>query len=302
MGVADVVTLRAQSPGMEPLPQPAGLATFDLLRAWRDWMEHSGKFSERTRTQYLRCMTRFLADVLVPLEELTEADVIAYLDTMPGKGGMRGQIIRTLKCFYRYAVPRKLVPFDPTWDLDVPRRKYGEAPSLTDEELERVFQMAAKLDRRARPTLELMYATGARVGSICEVLPEEVNLVRQTIFFRVAKGDRPYTNPLGPRGMRAALKLLELRDYSPPRSGGRRPTLVGVASPIVQRWAKEAGEMAGVHVWTHLLRHTFAERIANDPAVPELVWTELMNHRDGALIRRYASARLPLKRDAVAGL
>jgi integrase len=191
---------------------------------------------------------------------------------------------------------------DPTWDLRIPRLKYGEAPALTDEELERVLTCAERLDPRARPTLELMYATGARVGSICEVLPEEVNLVRRTIYFRIAKGDKPYTNPLGPRGMRAALKLLELRDFVPPRAGKRRPTLVGVAPVIVQRWAKEAGEMAGVRVWTHLLRHTFCERIANDPATPELVTVELMNWRDGAQLRRYASARLPLKRDAVAGL
>jgi hypothetical protein len=44
------------------------------------------------------------------------------------------------------------------------------------------------------------------------------------------------------------------------------------------------------------------ETIANDPRTPELVTVELMNWRDGAQLRRYASARLPLKRDAVAGL
>lgn len=283
-------------------PAAAGLATFTMLRAWRDWMRVSGRFSETTQRQYVRYMTGFIGDVLIPLDELTEADIIAYLDSLPPKGQMRGQIVRTLKCFYRYAVRRSLVTDDPTWDLTIPRRKYGEAPALTDEQLERVLKAAERLDPRARPTLELIYATGARVGSMCEVLPEEVNLVRQTIYFRVAKGDKPYTNPLGPRGMRAALRLLELRDYVPPKAGKRRPTLVGVAPVIVQRWAKEAGEMAGVKVWTHLLRHTFCERIANDPRTPELVTVELMNWRDGAQLRRYAAARLPLKRDAVAGL
>jgi site-specific recombinase XerD len=298
----ELVTDAAQSPWMGPQPADAGLATFTVLRAWRDWMRNSGRFSEATIKQYPRYMNHFLGDVLIPLEALTEADIIGYLDDLPAKGGQRGMTLRTLKCFYRFAVPRGLVEDDPTWDLRIPRAKYGEAPALTDEDLERVLGCAEKLDPRARPTLELMYATGARVGSICEVRPEEVNLVRQTIYFRVAKGDKPYTNPLGPRGMRAALKLLELRDYVPPRAGKRRPTLVGVAPVVVQRWAKESGEMAGVRVWTHLLRHTFCERIANDPNNPELVTVELMNWRDGAQLRRYAAARMPLKRDAVARL
>ena len=265
-------------------------------------MEVSGRFSQKTRTDYRRTVVRVLGDVLIPLEALTEADVISYLETMPSKGAMRGQVIRSLRCFYRWAVARDLVDHDPTWDLRIPRAKYGDAPSLSDEELARVLQAANRLDPRARPTLELMYATGARVGSICEVLPEEVDLVRQTIFFRVAKGDKPYRNPLGPRGMRAALELLRLRDYVPPRAGKRRPTLVGVASVVVQRWAKEAGEIAGVKVWTHLLRHTFCERLANDPENPELVTVELMNWRDGAQLRRYAKARDPLKRAAVGPL
>jgi len=284
---------------MGPLPAAAGLATFALLRAWRDWMQASGRYSEKTRTDYQRTMARTVGDLLIPLEELTEADIIAYLDGLPEKGAMRGMILRTLKCFYRFATARSYVDHDPTWDLRIPRQKYGDAPSLTDEDLARVLQAANRLDPRARPTLELMYATGARVGSICEVLPEEVDLVRQTIFFRVAKGDKPYRNPLGARGMRAALELLRLRDYVPPHAGKRRPTLVGVAPIVVQRWAKEAGEIAGVHVWTHLLRHTFCERIANDPATPELATVELMNWRDGAQLRRYAKARDPIKRAAV---
>lgn len=300
------VALHAIAPhhlaGMGTLPAEAGLATFTLLRAWRDWMRNSGRYSDSTQKQYVRYMTGFLGDVLIPLEDLTEADVIGYLDDLPPKGGMRGQTLRTLKCFYRFAVARGYMEDDPTWDLRIPRHKYGEAPALTEDELTRVLEQADKLDPRARPTLELMYATGARVGSICEVLPEEVNIPRQTIYFRVAKGDKPYTNPLGPRGMRAALELLKLRDYVPPRAGKRRPTLVGVAPVIVQRWAKEAGEMAGVHVWTHLLRHSFCERISNDASVPELAIVELMNWRDGAMLRRYAKARDPIKRQAVASL
>jgi integrase len=278
------------------------LATFVLLRRWADWMEVSGRFSEKTWTQYRRTMVRFIGDTLIPLTELTAEEVEFYLHGLPAKGQMRGQIIRTLQCFYRWASERDLIEKSPVRTLRVGSPKYGEAPYLTEEDLERVLKAAEKLDPRARPTLELIYATGARVGSMAGVLPEDIDLRHETIHFRVAKGDRPYTNPLGPRGLKAARELLALIDYAPPRSDGRRPTLVGVASCIIQRWAKESGEIAGVKLWCHLLRHTYCERISNDPNTPEIVVVELMNWRDGAQLRRYAPARLPLKRNAVAPL
>lgn len=280
-------------------PQPA-LETFALLRRWSDWMELSGSYSAKTRHAYRRYLLSFLADVMIPLDELTEDDVVAYLASLPARGEMRGGVLRALRCFYRWAAERGLD--DPVRRLKIPRRKYGAAPFLETDDLERLFVVAERLDPRARPTFELMFATGARLGSIVEVFPDDVDLVRRLIHFRVAKGDRPYSVPLGERAYRACVMLLELADYHPKMASGRRPTLVGVGSTTIQRWVSEAGAMIGVRAYPHLLRHSFAERICNDPTVPALVAAELLNHQDTALLRRYARGRDELQRQAVSGL
>lgn len=304
MAVVGHVVAPAHSPIMRAAARAAStapLGTFEVLHRWQAWLESSGRFAETTRRQYRRYAFATLADLLIPLDELTEDDLVGYLAGLPAKGGMRGQTIRAMSSLCRYAARRGLISEDPTAMLSVPRAKYGEAPYLDPDELEQVLAAAGRLpDPRARPTLELIACTGARVGSICGVTPADVDLRKRQISFRVSKGSRPYTNPLGTRGMAAARELIELMDYQPPRGPRRRrPTLVGVAPCVVQRWAREAGQMVGLHVWPHLLRHTFAERIANDPQVPEIVVVELMNWRDGSLLRRYAAARGPLKRGAL---
>ena len=283
---------------------PSGeLATFQLLRRWAEWMEVSGRHAATTRTQYRRYAIAFIAATLIPLDELTEDDVVEYLATLPAKGAMRGQTIRALSSLCRFAHRHGAITSDPMAYISVPRRKYGDAAYLEPDELEQVLTAAERLDPRARPALELMYATGARVGSFCAVMPEDVDLRKQTIHFRVTKGDKPYTNPLEGRGLAAATRLLELRDYVAPHGPQhRRPTLVGVGPVVIQRWAKLAGEMVGIKVWTHLLRHTFCERIANDPNVPEIVVVELMNWSDSSQMRRYAKARDGLKRAAVSSV
>jgi integrase len=286
----------------EPEAGGSGGDTFQILRRWQDWMDVSGRHAETTRRQYRRYAFAFCADTLIPLDELTEDDVVEYLATLSPKGGMRGQTIRALSSLCTFASRRGLIGENPMSWISVPREKYGPAPYLTPTELEQVFSAAERIDPRARPTLELLYTTGARVGSLCSITIDDVDTLKHLISFRVAKGSKPYTNPLNDRAMRAVQNLLDLAAYSPAKAAGRRDTLVGVASCIVQRWCREAGEMVGLRVYPHLLRHTFCERIANDPAVPELAVVELMNWRDASQIRRYAQARGSIKRQAVAPL
>jgi integrase len=285
------------------VPVAAAVGTFLILKRWAEWMEVSGRHAETTRRQYRRYALAFLADVLIPLPELTEDDVVAYLAGLPTKGGMRGQTIRAMASLCAFAHRHGFIQTDPMTWLRVPRTRHGPAPFLDAEALDRVLTAAERLDPRARPTLELIYATGARVSSVCAATADDVDLTKHSISWRVTKGDRPYVSPLGQRGMQAVADLLDLADYHPARGPRtRRPTLVGVAPCIVQRWCKLAGEIAGTRCYPHLLRHTFCERIANDPTVPDIVVVELMNWADGSLLRRYAQARGELKAQAVAGL
>ncbi len=275
---------------------------FEVLRSWQSWLEVTGRANANTRRQYRRYVLGFLADSMLDPLEVTEDDLIAWAAGVDRHGDMFGMSLRALKSFYRYAADRGLVQVDPTGHMRTRRHKYLPPAETPDPDLERVFAAAEAIDPRARPTLELIFATGARLGSICAVRSEDIDLAHRLIRFCVAKYDDPYEVPLGERGLRAARELLALADYRPTRVVVRRPTLVGVGPSRLSQWVKLAGDLAGVQMWTHRLRHEFAHRVANDPRIPALVAAQLLNHRDPTMLRVYARGRDPLARLAVEGL
>lgn len=271
--------------------------TFDQIKRWQRFLEVSGKANEKTRTQYKRYLVRFLADACTPAVEVSEDDVIELLATYAPV--YRAQTLRALRSFYAWAEDRYQCR-NPVKRLHVPPSRLGPAPALTDDELRRLLDAAELVDPRARWTIQLAYATGARVGSLVNVTAADVREAH--IVFRVAKHDKPYKVPLGPKGQEAVDELLKLRGYIPKTVKKRRPTLVGVGEGTVHRWVKLAGEIAGTKAYPHLLRHTFATNLANNPDVDMRTFTELMNHRDGSLMRRYAAPRDERLKSAVASL
>lgn len=289
----------------ETIPEGAVLEAtdfFEWLSRWDTWMELTG-LALTTRVQYRRCALNFFATVLVSPEHLTEEQVIDHLAALPARGSSRSALLRALRSFYRFTAERGLIGRDPVARLKPKREKYGPAPSLTRDEMENLLKAAETVDRRARWAIQFCYATGARVESLVNVEPDDLDLEREWVTFRVAKNDDPYGVPLGHTALEAALELLDLMDYRP-RRGNHRGNLIGVGAQRFRGWLSEAAELAGItkRVHPHLLRHTYATRLSEDPSVAPRTWQELMNHKDMGQFRRYAAASDPSMRKAVAAL
>lgn len=292
--------------GTRPYPPPEAMpaVTFALIRRWQEFLMVSGETNENTARQYRRLLLEFIAETLRPLEDVSEDDVVAYLAAIDPHGMKRGMALRALKSFYRWAQPRGIVPSNPVVAMKVRRPKLTTAPSLTPEQLDAVLVAAEKVDPRARWTLQLAYATGARLGSLVEVTEDDIRWEPEPwLEFRVAKGDAPYGVPLGPKAIEAVRHLVELRDYTPRTVKTRRSTLVGVGPGTVWKWAHRAGELAGIKVWPHLLRHTFGTRLMDTGHIVDVrTWVELMGHADASQLRRYAAPSDPNLRAAVEAL
>jgi integrase len=272
---------------------------FAALAAWQRYLEVSGRANANTRKQYKRSMVAFFADVLADPDsdlrspwDVTEDDVVESLAKMGGQGDGRNARLRALRSFYGWASGR----YDLTNPLSriVPRKpKYGPAPSLAPGELQRLLRCADGVDPRAPWAIQLQYATACRVGSLLAVHPSDIRTGAsgRSILFSLAKGDKPYELPLRGQAEEAVDALLDLIDYHPTH-GKRRPTLVGVGYESYRLWIKKAGELSGVEVNTHLMRHTRATRLA-EAGVDVRTIVEVMNWVDGSLLRRYAAASAP---------
>ena len=292
------ITQRSLDPAAPP-------EIFEAIARWQRYLDVSGRAGVNTRRQYRRSLVAFFADVLADPDsglrspwDITEDDVVSHLAAMRGQGDGRNARLRALRSFYGWASGR----YDITNPLGriVPRKpKYGPAPSLSHSELLRLLDGASGVDPRARWAIQLQYATACRVGSLVAVKPRDIRTggAGRSILFSVAKGDKPYELPLEGKAEEAVDRLLDLIDYVPKR-GKRRPTLVGVGYESYRLWIKKAGELSGIEVNTHLMRHTRATRLA-EANVDIRTITEVMNWADGSLLRRYAAASDTNTREAM---
>ena len=271
--------------------------TFSLLRDWQTFLEAQGKVNPNTQKQYLRGVITALAVVVKPLSEWTEADVMAVLAATTTRGGYRDQTLKSIQSFFRWYA--KHGGHDPTADFYVKKKRSGPPDYLSRTDLEALFVAAEDVDPRARPTLELMYGTAARIGSIVELRPSDIDQNARTVSFVLGvKNGATYALPLGPRAWSAALRLLELSDYVP-RYGKRRPDkLVGVSEERVRQWMRTAGAAAGIaqRVYPHLLRHTALTYLSRDPEVSVATIVQAANWQDPTPWKRYVA---PRQRDVV---
>jgi integrase/recombinase XerD len=271
------------------------LSTFDLLNEWCRFELVAGKLGQRTIDQYGRAVLAFLWKILKPLSEVTEQDVLDYLEELHPKAGSRAMTIRGLRSVFGWAYEGELLPRDPMSRIKSKKSKAGPAPYLTREEMVRLLVAAAWRDilygrppKRAWAIL-LAYATGGRAESLCNVTRDDVR--DGYVLFRVAKNDYPYDVPLNALGRAAAEALIEIQ-------GDRNGTLLGVGTTAFWQWVREAGQDAGVKAWPHLLRHTTAMRLA-DAGVPSTRIAEILNHRDLATLQRYVGHSDQPKRKAM---
>lgn len=270
-----------------------------LIRDWTTFLAVTG-LAVRTVGEYRRALGAFLLAVEASPEDVTEDMVIDYLASMSERGGAQRMALKSIRSFYGWAVPRDRLPHNPVERLKLKPPKYGPAPSLTRGELDALFSAAGSVDPRARWAIQFCYATGARVESLVNVMPDDVDLDSNKVTFRVAKNSDPYSVPLGSKAQEAAEQLLNLQGYRP-RRGNHCGTLIGVGANRFRGWLKEAADKAGIEkrVHPHLLRHTFATRIAESPDSSVRDFIELMNHKDPSQFRRYAQANQKSLREAV---
>lgn len=280
------------------------LTAFRAVAAWQRYLAVSGHANANTARQYRRSLLNCWADLMSaehPIEPMaiTQDDVVDYLASIPAKGGARGQTLKALRSFYGWAFDRELIERSPVAKLYPRKAKYGPAPSLDPPDLDAVIAAAEQVDPRAPWAIQLQYATACRAGSLVEVLPSDIHWSGPSITFRVAKGDKPYEVPLGPKGLEAVQKLLALGDYTPVTVATRLPTLLGVRYGAYRNWVRRTSERAGIDVNSHLFRHTAITRLAEDPTIDVRTIMEIANWESPDLLRRYAAASQPRIRRAM---
>ncbi|WP_078661713.1 tyrosine-type recombinase/integrase [Streptomyces sp. NRRL B-24484] len=175
------------------------------------------------------------------------------------------------------------------------RQKVPKAPprSIPDSLWDEFFE--AMTCDRDRAAILLYVSSGARASELLGVRPCDIDWAKQ-LFWVVTKGtDDLEQVPASPQALivlAAYLDAIGLPPANEPvlrtRRGPDRPLTYGAMRRVIQR----ANDKLGTNWTLHDLRHTAAERMANDPNLTLSQVRVILRHSDLATTGRYLHGRV----------
>jgi integrase/recombinase XerD len=226
---------------------------------------------------------------------VTHEDLTDYLWSRKSGGIKATSLARymaSLRTFYRFLLADNLLQKDPSAFLQTPRKPERLPRYLSVPEVGLLMQAAhgrslAKV--RLRAMLELMYATGLRVGELTQLTLDQLDL---TVGYVRAfgKGSKERIVPVGERARLAVQAYLNRRPETP--ASVKTLFVSNRKTPVspVQFWRliRAAARSAGIQkpVSPHTLRHSFASHLVQNGADLRAV-QEMLGHASIATTQIY---------------
>jgi integrase/recombinase XerD len=206
-----------------------------------------------TVKQYGHIARMFLGYVQKPLENVAPQDLNNFrehlvLERHYSKNSVY-TTVRGLTCLFRS------FGLATAEQLEAPRRPARLPHYLTEEETHRLFD-AVHESPRDSAILHVLAYCGLRVGELCRLSVEDVDLSSSILHVRSGKGDRDREVIIEEK-TRAAIDRYTTERALAGQSGGR---LFPVSPVTVERMVRSNAERAEINrrVTPHMLRHTLA--------------------------------------------
>ena len=288
-------------PGGHPdLGDPEGLAPAagHALEAFVAHLRDERGLSVHTVAAYRRDLTQFLqyagrAGVTDPgqVEPLLLRRFLALQRTRGLAAASIARKAAALRAAFRFLARRGLVPENPAAALGVPRGPKRLPVVLKPRQVDRLLAGPEPVDPiglRDRAILELLYATGIRVGELCGLRLGDVDLAADTVLV-LGKGAKQRVVPFGEPARDALLDYLAngraamLPGTDPAGADWealffnrrRRPMTQRDVRGMLERYRVAAGAPVGTS--PHTLRHSYATHLLEGGADLRAV-QELLGH------------------------
>jgi integrase/recombinase XerC len=277
----------------------------ELLHAYGRHLGAERGRSPHTRRAYLSDVRNLLAHAagrgIDELDELRIADLRAWLGEQADAGAARSTIARraaAARTFLGWAAHTGRIPADPSLRLVAPRRTSALPDVLKQTEAGELLDLAAvraddadPIHVRDRAMLELLYASGIRVGELAGLDVDDLDLDQRVVRV-LGKGAKERVVPYGEPARRALIVWLAVRaSLMTPSSGpalflgrrGRRVDARQVRSTVHELLSHlpDAPDLG-----PHGLRHSAATHLLEGGADLRMV-QELLGHASLATTQLY---------------
>jgi len=265
--------------------------------------------SEHTLSSYesdLRDFEAFVKARNATFESLDHLFIRDFLGQLYARRLEKTSVARKLAClrtFFKFLVRDGRLKTNPAELVSSPRLPKKLPIYLPEDEAAAVVEMPrgdSFKDLRDRAILELLYASGLRVGELAGLNDENLDMPQQLL--RVfGKGRKQRIVPFGEFAARALSAYLAERDrlsLAEPEDDGQVPMFVSVrrhrlSSRDVQRLVEKTrlGLPSGRRLTPHTLRHSFATHLLERGADLRAI-QELLGHSSLATTQKYTHVSL----------
>ena len=217
--------------------------------------------SRKTLTQYTYKLTNFFEAVCKSYADVTTNDIRMYLYRYKTEHNVSDRYMEsiriTLNGFFAWMVENDYLERNPCAKIEKIRFQPKKREPLTPYELELIRHKTK--DIREKALIDFFFSTGVRVSECSDTNISDIDWHKRSVLIRHGKGDKERTVFFN------AEAEVSLRAYLESRTDNEDALFVNVRSPH-QRLKPHALEIAiskiakraGLHVFPHKLRHTFA--------------------------------------------
>jgi integrase/recombinase XerD len=237
----------------------------------------------------------FLGERGVQEDRFNRADIVDYMDRLRAGGHSTASVCRfisSVKGYSRFLISEKIISEDPTETLRNPKQWDRLPKALSIGEIRKLLSTEIRSGTALRDSamFELMYSSGLRVSEVVIIKVNDMNF--EAGFLRVfGKGSKERVVPMN---RRAAEKIKEyMRDLRPKLLKGRNSpylflTVRGAPMTRQRYWQalKRLGDMAGLKLSPHAIRHSFATHLLDGGADLRSL-QKMLGHSDIATTQIY---------------
>lgn len=210
--------------------------------------------------------------------------------------------LATVRSFLKHAVRDGRIEVNPAAGVSAPRVPRRLPRDLSVDEVFALLDRIESVDSaglRDRAILELLYATGVRVGELVALTLDDVDLASGIVRV-IGKGNKERMVPFGRKASAAVARWLEgsVRLRANSRHGAEEPLFLNLRGGrltdrsvrrILDRRIREASIQS--HVSPHALRHSFATHLLGAGADLRAI-QELLGHASLSTTQRYTHVDL----------
>lgn len=251
----------------------------DQFENFLDYLTYQKNYSEYTRVNYQNDLAEYFAYLKrenLSYKKVEYSDIRFYLmylkDEKKEKNSSINRKLSTLRSFYKYLVNQEILKNNVFSYIHGPKKEKKLPRYFEYNELEELFTIPDKsspLGQRDLLILELLYATGLRVGELVSIKLTDINKKERTILI-LGKGNKERIVEFGEYAEESLILYLKEGREKLNTNNSTYLFLNHQGGVLTERGVRYALDKLikkttlAKNISPHMLRHTFATHLLNE--------------------------------------